>query len=135
MDSLDILRRMMRLSLPIIILATAGGFGCSLLKKVAASEKHGAIAFDGKGGWGYSFDQPSEDAAKKASTEKCSTCTVRLTWTKGCGALAQSTTKPEVMSAMTGFNRPAAESAAKADCVSKGGESCKIAVWACNSSK
>jgi|GEM_PF-3319896 len=128
-------RNAVQVGLPVALCAILGGTGCNVLKRLGKTEKHGAIAFDGKGGWGYSFDQPSEDAAKKAATQKCPTCTVRLAWTKGCGALAQSTTKPEVMSAMTGFNRPAAESAARADCASKGGEKCKVAVWACNSDR
>ena len=77
----------------------------------------------------------SAKRAKSAATKSAPTCTVRLTWQKGCGALAQSTTKKEIMNAATGFNRPAAENAAKAECTSKGGETCKVVVWACNSSK
>lgn len=122
-----------------VLIAIAAGInasGCKLLKKVAKSQKYGAIAFDEKtGGWGYSYDKLGEEAAKSAATKKCTTCTVRLTWQKGCGALAQSTTKKEIMTTGTGFNRPAAETAAKAECTSKGGETCKVVVWACNSSK
>jgi hypothetical protein len=58
---------------------------------------------------------------------------VRLSWNQGCGALAQSSTKKNLMSAATGSNRPAAEGAARADCLSKGGGTCNIVVWACNS--
>lgn len=136
MRSLGIERVFKVLALTMVLVAGVGGMGCNLLKKVAKSQKYGAIAYDEKtGGWGYSYDQVTEDMAKKAATKKCSTCTVKLTWQKGCGALAKSNTKPDVMAVGTGFNRPAAENAARADCVSKGGETCKIAVWACNSSK
>lgn len=112
-----------------------GGFGCKkVLKEVIKSQKHAAIAYDEKtGGWGYSHDQLTPDIAKREATEKCSTCTVRLTWNQGCGALAQSTTKAEIMTTATGTNRSAAESAAKADCVAKGGGTCKVLVYACNS--
>ncbi len=119
-----------------MIAAGLGATGCNLLKKAAKSQKHAAIAFNEEnGGWGYSFDQLTEDLAKKKATEKCPTCTVRLTWNQGCGALAQSTTNNKLMSAATGFNRPAAESAARNDCQSKGGGTCKVVVWACNSTK
>ena len=78
------------------------------------SQKHAAIAYDEKtGGWGYSYDHLTEDLAKKAATEKCSTCTVKLTWNQGCGALAQSESKKEIMTTATGATRPAAEGAAK----------------------
>ena len=111
-----------------------GASGCQLIKMFAKSQKHAAIAFDeNTGGWGYSFDQLTEDLAKKAATSKCSTCTVRLSWNQGCGALAQSATKKNVMTAATGSNRPAAEGAARADCLSKGGGTCNVVVWACNS--
>lgn len=119
-----------------IALMGLGGTGCKLLQKVAKSQKYGAIAFDEKtGGWGYAYDQLGEENAKKAATKECSTCTVRLTWQKGCGALAQSTTKKDIMHAATGFNRPGAETAAKGGCMAAGGENCKVVVWACNSSK
>jgi hypothetical protein len=58
---------------------------------------------------------------------------VRLTWNQGCGALAQSTSKAEIMTTGTGSNRPAAEGAAKTECASKGGGTCKVLVYACNS--
>ncbi len=112
-----------------------GSVGCNkVLSAIRKSQKHAAIAYDEKtGGWGYSYDKLTEDIAKTDATEKCSTCTVRLTWNQGCGALAQSTTKPEVMTTALGTTRPAAEGAAKADCVSKGGGTCKVLVYACNS--
>ena len=111
-----------------------GGAGCKVLKEIRKTQKHAAIAYDEKtGGWGYSYDQLTEEIAKKAATEKCSTCTVRATWNQGCGALAQSKSKPDVMTTGTGTNRPAAESAAKAECASKGGGTCEILVYACNS--
>lgn len=111
-----------------------GGSGCKLLNMVLKTQKHAAIAYDEKtGGWGYSYDQLTEDLAKSASTAKCGTCTVRLSWNQGCGALAQSTTKKDVMTTGTGPNRAAAEGAAKSDCVSKGGGACNVLVYACNS--
>ncbi len=113
---------------------TTGAAGCKLLKEVAKTQKHAAIAYDEKtGGWGYSYDKLTEDLAKTTATEKCPTCTVRLTWNQGCGALAQSTSKKEVMTTGLGSNRPAAEGAAKADCVAKGGGTCNVLVYACNS--
>lgn len=113
-----------------------GGSGCKLLNEIRKTQKHAAIAFDEKtGGWGYSFDQPTEDIAKKQALKECKTCTTRLTWNQGCGALAQSKDKPEIMTTGTGTNRPAAEGAAKSDCAAQGGGTCKILVWACNSTK
>lgn len=110
------------------------GSGCKILKFMAKSQKHAAIAYDEKtGGWGYAFDQLTEDMAKSAATAKCPSCTVRLSWNQGCGALAQSTTKKEIMTTGLGSNRPAAEGAARADCLAKGGTSCNILVYACNS--
>ncbi|MBI5531644.1 MAG: DUF4189 domain-containing protein [Deltaproteobacteria bacterium] len=107
---------------------------CSLVRLFLKSQKHAAIAFDEKtGGWGYSYDQLTEDLAKQAATAKCPTCTVRLSWNQGCGALAQSAAKKDVMTAATGTTRLAAEGAAKAECLSKGGGTCNIVVWACNS--
>lgn len=67
------------------------------------------------------------------ATEKCPHCTVRLTWNQGCGALAQSKTKKDIMTTATGTNRPAAEGAAKTDCVAKGGGTCGVLIYACNS--
>ncbi len=112
-----------------------GSVGCDkILKAAKKSQKHAAIAYDEKtGGWGYSHDHLSAELAKKAATAKCSTCTVRLTWNQGCGALAQSESKKEIMTTAQGSNRPAAESAAKKECVDKGGGTCKVLVYACNS--
>jgi hypothetical protein len=111
-----------------------GVTGCKLLKMVAKTQKHAAIAFDEKtGGWGYSYDQLTDDLAKQAATSKCGTCTVRLSWNQGCGALAQSTTKKNVMGAAAGTTRLAAEGAAKSECLSKGGGACNVLIWACNS--
>ena len=120
-------------SVALIAVALAGS-GCKILEKVAKSQKHAAIAYDEKtGGWGYSYDQLTEDLAKKAATEKCPHCTVRLNWNQGCGALAQSTTKKEIMTTGLGTNKPAAEGAAKSDCAAKGGGACEVLVYACNS--
>lgn len=117
-----------------MITVGVGASGCTLVKLFLKSQKHAAIAYDETtGGWGYSYDQLTEDLAKQAATSKCPTCTVRLTWNQGCGALAQSSTKKNLMSAATGTTRLAAEGAARADCVGKGGGMCNIAVWACNS--
>lgn len=112
-----------------------GTVGCDkILKAARKSQKHAAIAYDEKtGGWGYSYDHLTPELAKKAATEKCPTCTVRLTWNQGCGALAQSESKKEIMTTALGSNRPAAESAAKKECVDKGGGTCKVLVYACNS--
>ena len=111
-----------------------GGTGCKLLKTVAKTQKHAAIAYDEKtGGWGYSYDQLTEDLAKSTATAKCSTCTVRLSWNQGCGALAQSASKKDVMTTATGTTRLAAEGAAKSECVAKGGGMCNVLIYACNS--
>ncbi len=111
-----------------------GASGCKLLKMAAKTQKHAAIAFDEKtGGWGYSHDQLTEDLAKSAATAKCGSCTVRVTWNQGCGALAQSTTKKNLMTTGLGSNQAAAEGAAKSECASKGGGACNVVVWACNS--
>ena len=113
-----------------------GASGCKLLKMAASTQKHAAIAYDEKtGGWGYSYDQLTEDLAKSKAKEKCGTCTVRVTWNQGCGALAQSSTKKNIMTTGLGPNQAAAEGAAKSDCVSKGGGACNIVVWSCNSTK
>lgn len=110
------------------------GTGCKLLKLAAKTQRHAAIAYDEKtGGWGYSYNQLTEELAKSASTAKCPTCTVRLAWNQGCGALAQSATKRDIMTTGLGTTKLAAEGAARADCVAKGGGSCNILVYACNS--
>ncbi len=110
------------------------GTGCKVLKMAAKTQRHAAIAYDEKtGGWGYSYNQLTEDLAKSASTAKCPTCTVRLSWNQGCGALAQSATKRDIMTTGLGPTRVAAEGAARADCVGKGGTNCNILVYACNS--
>ncbi|MCC6647442.1 MAG: DUF4189 domain-containing protein [Polyangiaceae bacterium] len=112
------------------------GTGCKVLKMAAKTQKHAAIAYDEKtGGWGYSYDQLTEDLAKSAATSKCGTCTVRLSWNQGCGALAQSETKRDIMTTATGATRLAAEGAARAACVGAGGGNCKILVFSCNSTK
>ena len=118
-----------------VVVCAGAGLGCDkVLKEVRKSQKHAAIAYDEKtGGWGYSYDQITEDIAKKEATVKCPHCTVRLSWNQGCGALAQSESKKEVMTTGLGSNRPAAESAAKTECTSKGGGTCKVLVYACNS--
>ena len=112
-----------------------GGLGCDkVLKAAKDSQKHAAIAYDEKtGGWGYSYDHLTPDLAKKAATEKCSTCTVKLAWNQGCGALAQSETKKEIMTTGQGDSKLNAETAAKKVCTDNGGEKCKILVYACNS--
>lgn len=128
-------RRVVKVAGLVALVAVAvGASGCKVLKMVAKTQKHAAIAYDEKtGGWGYSYDQLTEDLAKSAATQKCPTCTVRLTWNQGCGALAQSTTKKDIMTTGLGVNRPAAEGAARTDCVGKGGGACNILVYACNS--
>lgn len=135
METIKIKRAMKVVGLSVAMMTVGIGVsGCGLLKMFIKSQKHAAIAFDeNTGGWGYSFDQLTEELARQAATSKCGSCTVRLSWNQGCGALAQSSTKKNIMSAATGSNRPAAESAARADCVAKGGGTCNIAVWACNS--
>ncbi len=118
-----------------IIAIGIGSTGCDkILKEVKKSQKHAAIAYDEKtGGWGYSYDHLTEDLAKKAATEKCPHCTVRLNWNQGCGALAQSESKADVMTTGLGANQAAAEGAAKTECVAKGGGTCKVLIYACNS--
>jgi hypothetical protein len=113
-----------------------GASGCKLLKMAASTQKHAAIAYDEKtGGWGYSYDQLTEELAKSKATEKCGSCTVKVTWNQGCGALAQSTTKKNIMTTGLGVNQAAAEGAAKSECVAKGGGACNVVVWSCNSTK
>jgi hypothetical protein len=114
-----------------------GSVGCDkVMNEVKKSQKHAAIAYDEKtGGWGYSHDHLTPELAEKAATEKCPKCTVRLTWNQGCGALAQSESKKEIMTTAQGSNRAAAESAAKKECADKGGDKCKVLVYACNSTK
>lgn len=124
--------------LRVVILSVAmiavGVTGCDVLKGAALKEKHAAVAIDeDTGGWGYSYNQLTADAAEKEATKKCSTCKVQLTWEKGCGALAQSKKDKKVMSAKTGSTRKAAETAAKTSCLGMGAGPCKVAVWACNS--
>ena len=113
----------------------AGSLGCGkIASMIMKSQKHAAIAYDEKtGGWGYSYDQLTEDLAKSAATQKCPTCTVRLTWNQGCGALAQAPTKKDVMTTGLGTTRLAAEGAAKTDCLAKSGGACNVLVYACNS--
>jgi hypothetical protein len=134
-DQMDFGRTGKVAALSVAIMAIGiGGSGCKLLKAVAKTQKHAAIAFDVKtGGWGYSYDQLTEDLANAAATAKCGTCTVQLSWNQGCGALAQSATKKDLMTTGTGPNRAAAEGAAKSDCVSKGGGTCNVLVYSCNS--
>jgi hypothetical protein len=120
--------------LVLMVACSVGGAGCKLLEAVRKTQKHAAIAYDEKtGGWGYSYDQLTEDIAKKEATKKCKTCTVRMSWNQGCGALAQSKEKPEIMTTAQGKTRTAAEGAAKEECKSQGGGACKVLVYACNS--
>ena len=117
-----------------VVMAAVGATGCDVLKGVALKEKHGAVAFDEEtGGWGYSFNQLTAEAAKKKATKKGSSCEVHWSWKKGCGALAQAKKDKKVMSAKTGGTRATAEGAAKASCLGMGAGPCKVAVWACNS--
>lgn len=116
-----------------LVAVSVGLLGCDILKGLAKSEKHGAIAFDeDTGGWGYSYNQATEERAKTEATKNCSPCTVQLAWQKGCGALAQAESDKKVMGAKTGSTRLAAEGAAKANCLSKGAGPCKVVVWSCN---
>ncbi len=111
-----------------------GVTGCDVVKGVALKEKHAAVAYDEEtGGWGYSYNQLTAKAAEKEATKKCKTCTVHLTWNKGCGALAQSKEDKKVLVAETGISRGIAEMAAKKACKEKGKGDCKVVVWACNS--
>ena len=134
MASIKIIHAVRVVGLAAAMVSVSGGLsGCNVLKKLMKKEKHGAIAFDeDTGGWGYSYNQASEEKAKTEATKKCSTCTVRLTWQKGCGALAQAESDKKVMSARTGGTRMAAEGLAKANCLSKGAGPCKVVVWSCN---
>ena len=108
MDLFKINRAFKGLSLMLAMLTVGiGASSCKLLKMAAKSQKHAAIAYDeNTGGWGYSFNQLTEGLAKDAATKKCPTCTVRLAWNQGCGALAQSTTKKNIMNAATGEHAP-----------------------------
>jgi len=125
----------------VMFTVSLGATGCETIEKfnktkkeLSGEAKYGAIAFDeDKGGWGYSYNQPTEKKAGEKATKKCTTCTVHLTWEGGCAALAQSKKDKKVMSAKTGGTRLAAEGAAKANCLSKEAGPCKVVVWACNS--
>lgn len=131
---MDFIDNMPQVGVLAIAIAVVGVTGCDVVKGVALKEKHAAIAFDEEtGGWGYSFNQVTAEAAKKEATKKCSTCKVNLTWNKGCGALAQSKKDKNVMAAKTGGTRGAAEGAAKASCLGMDAGPCEVVVWACNS--
>ena len=118
-----------------------GASGCKLLNEIAKTQKHAAIAYDEKtGGLGYSVYRPSADPGPKAATGKIPSCTGclatgRLAGNEGWGALARSPPKKGMRTPAPGTTRLAAESAAKADCVAKGGGTCKVLVYACNSTK
>jgi hypothetical protein len=135
MASLRVIHAMKVFGLATAMISLSSGLvGCNILKRFAKIEKQGAIAYsEATGASGFSFNRVTEDAAKEEAMKKCGdSCTVALTWKKGCGALARSDSDMKVFGAKTASSRLTAEGAAKANCMSKGAGFCKVVAWACN---
>jgi hypothetical protein len=90
----------------------------------------GAIAYSSStGAHSYSYNYPSKEQAIVSAMEKCrkSDCTVKVSFSNGCGALSVGTNA--LGWAVAGTNT-AAESRALQEC-RKLGRGCKILRWVC----
>jgi hypothetical protein len=98
----------------------------------ASSKKPwGAVAYDSAtGAFGYAVDRPSRRAAEAEAFRLCGAdCDVIKTFRDACGAIADG---DRHFAWDTGGSREIAEMKARKKC---GGQSCKIAVWACTGGK
>jgi hypothetical protein len=91
----------------------------------------GAIAYNSRtGGYGFAVDRKTRREAEAEAFSQCgSSCDLIKTFRDSCGAIA---VKPKRAIWETGASREIAETKALKKC---GGDSCKIAVWACTTEK
>ncbi|MCS6782001.1 MAG: DUF4189 domain-containing protein [Gloeomargarita sp. SKYBB_i_bin120] len=108
-------------------------FGVGILLLVGAGpvyarDQVGAIAI-GKGRFGYSYDWSTPSQAQQRALQECGSpdCKVVLTFSGGCGAVAEGQGRIGIG---TGKTRQLAEQAAIKVC---NDPTCQVTVWACNS--
>jgi hypothetical protein len=99
--------------------------------RVGKRQLWGAIAYNGKtGAFGYAIDRKTKREAETEAFSQCgSNCDLIKTFRDSCGVVAVGG-KRVVWD--TGASREIAETKALRKC---GGDTCKIAVWACTSEK
>ncbi|MCS6783427.1 MAG: DUF4189 domain-containing protein [Chloroherpetonaceae bacterium] len=96
-----------------------------------AREQVGAIAIGSRGRFGYSYDWSNAVQANQRALQECGSpdCKVVLTFSGGCGALAEGQNR---LGTGTGKTRQQAEQAAMKLC---NDPTCRVTVWACNSNR
>ena len=119
----------------------------SLLKLAAATLRalglhghalaNGALAIDSNQGdqYGFSYNHPSMGAAEQRALSECgSGCSVVLRFSSGCAAYAADQARGSTAYGWgTAGSGGAAQSTAMNECRSRGGRSCQVRTWGCNS--
>ncbi len=97
----------------------------------------GAIAISDRYGsqYGFSHDYPDRRSANQAALSECGDgCKVVLNFDSGCGAYATDQAAGSTVWAWgTGTSGDGAQDRALSECESRGGTSCQVLAWSCNS--
>jgi hypothetical protein len=98
---------------------------------------NGALAIDTNQGdqYGFAYNQPSMSAAEQRALSECGRgCSVVLQFSSGCAAYAADQARgSSIYGWGTAGSGGAAQSEAQSQCRQRGGSSCTVRVWGCNS--
>ena len=98
---------------------------------------NGALAIDSNQGdqYGFSYNHPSMAAAEQRARSECgSGCDVVLRFSAGCAAYAADQARGSTAYGWgTAGSGGAAQNTALNECRSRGGRSCQVRAWGCNS--
>lgn len=97
----------------------------------------GALAIDSNQGsqYGFAYDQPSTSQAEQRALSECGgNCQIVLRFSNGCAAYAADQAGGSTAYGWaTASSGSAAQNRALSECQSKGGSSCVVRTWGCNS--
>ena len=98
---------------------------------------NGALAIDSNQGdqYGFAYNHPSMGAAEQRALSECGRgCGVVLRFSSGCAAYAADQSRgSSIYGWYQASSGNAAQSGAMNVCRSRGGRSCQVRVWGCNS--
>jgi hypothetical protein len=98
---------------------------------------NGALAIDSNQGdqYGFAYNHPSMGAAEQRALSECgSGCRIVLRFNSGCAAYAADQANGSTAYGWaTAGSAGAAQGQAQSECRQRGGSSCTVRVWGCNS--
>jgi Domain of unknown function (DUF4189) len=117
----------------------SGKLALTLLLSLIGSEvmAAGAIAISDRyaSQYGFSYDYPDRKSANQKALSECGAgCKIVLNFDSGCGAYATDQAAGSTVWAWgTASTGDDAQNRALSECSSRGGTSCEILAWSCNS--